>query len=115
MADRQNQQLSSGQRTLVSITKAILHQPRLLVLDEPTASLDPDIAARVREVLLDINRRHGTTLLVTSHNMREVEYLCERVVLMSEGRIVADGLQPPSPTSSPSTTSKGPSWPWRPS
>ena len=91
LADKRNQELSSGQRTLVSIAKATLHQPRLLVLDEPTASLDPDIAGRVRSSLLELHRRHNTTLLVTSHNMREVEALCERVILMSVGRIVADG------------------------
>ena len=91
LADQRNQELSSGQRTLVSIAKATLHQPRLLVLDEPTASLDPDIAGRVRSSLLDLHRRNNTALLVTSHNMREVEALCERVVLMSAGRIVADG------------------------
>jgi ABC-2 type transport system ATP-binding protein len=88
---RRNQELSSGQRTLVSIVKAVLHRPRLLILDEPTASLDPDIAARVRQAMLDAHRRDGTALLVTSHNMREVETLCERVVLLSQGRIVADG------------------------
>jgi len=91
LADKRNQELSSGQRTLVSITKAILHRPRLLVLDEPTASLDPDMAVRVRETLLAIHRRDDTALLVTSHNMREVETLCERVILMSRGKIVADG------------------------
>jgi ABC-2 type transport system ATP-binding protein len=91
LADKRNQELSSGQRTLVSITKAILHRPRLLVLDEPTASLDLDMAARVREALLAIHRRDQTALLVTSHNMREVETLCERVILMSRGKIVADG------------------------
>lgn len=91
LADKRNQELSSGQRTLVSITKAILHKPRLLVLDEPTASLDPDMAARVREALLEIHRRDQTALLVTSHNMREVEILCDRVILMSRGKIVADG------------------------
>ena len=91
LADKRNQELSSGQRTLVSITKATLHQPRLLILDEPTASLDPDIAIRVRNALLDLHLRNGTALLVTSHNMREVELLCERVILMSLGEIVADG------------------------
>jgi ABC-2 type transport system ATP-binding protein len=88
---RRNQELSSGQRTLVSIVKAVLHRPDLLILDEPTASLDPDIAARVRQAMLDAHRRDGTALLVTSHNMREVEILCERVVLLSQGHIVADG------------------------
>jgi ABC-2 type transport system ATP-binding protein len=90
LADKRNQELSSGQRTLVSIVKSVLHRPALLVLDEPTASLDPDIAVRVRQALLDIHRRDGTALLVTSHNMREVEMLCERVILMSRGRVVAN-------------------------
>ncbi len=91
LADRQSRELSSGQRTLVSIVKSTLHNPRVLVLDEPTASLDPDIASRVRESLLDIHREHGTSLLVTSHNMREVETLCERVVILADGQIAADG------------------------
>jgi ABC-2 type transport system ATP-binding protein len=91
LAERQSRELSSGQRTLVSIVKSTLHHPRLLVLDEPTASLDPDIASRVRESLLDIHREHGTALLVTSHNMREVETLCERVVILANGSIAADG------------------------
>jgi ABC-2 type transport system ATP-binding protein len=83
--------LSSGQRTLVGIVKAILHGPRLLVLDEPTASLDPDVALRVRTGLQDLCRDEGTTLLVTSHNMVEVERMCDRVVFVAAGRIVADG------------------------
>jgi ABC-2 type transport system ATP-binding protein len=94
LAQRRNQELSSGQRTLVSIAKAVLHQPVLLVLDEPTASLDPDMAMRVRQALLGLHAHHGTALLVTSHNMREVEMLCERVILMSRGVIVADGTPP---------------------
>src|SRR5947209_20411170 len=83
--------LSSGQRTLVGIVKAILHRPRLLVLDEPTASLDPDVALRVRTGLQALCRDEGTTLLVTSHNMVEVERMCDRVVFIASGRIVADG------------------------
>jgi len=83
--------LSSGQRTLVGIVKAILHDPRLLVLDEPTASLDPDVALRVRAGLQALCRDEGTTLLVTSHNMVEVERMCDRVVFIASGRIVADG------------------------
>ena len=90
LADRMCMELSSGQRTLVGIVKAILHQPALLVLDEPTASLDPDVAYRVRNGLRDI-AADGTALLVTSHNMVEVERLCERVVFLSSGRVVADG------------------------
>jgi ABC-2 type transport system ATP-binding protein len=91
LAGRRGQELSSGQRTLVGIVKAVLHRPRLLVLDEPTASLDPDVAQRVRTALLDVHREDGTALLVTSHNMREVETLCERVVILARGRVAADG------------------------
>jgi ABC-2 type transport system ATP-binding protein len=83
--------LSSGQRTLVGIVKAVLHRPRLLVLDEPTASLDPDVAHRVRAGLIDVCATDGTGLLVTSHNMVEVEQLSSRVVFIAAGRVVADG------------------------
>jgi ABC-2 type transport system ATP-binding protein len=91
LADRMCMELSSGQRTLVGIVKAALHQPRLLVLDEPTASLDPDVAQRVRSGLLDLCATEGTALLVTSHNMLEVQRLCERVVFIARGHVVADG------------------------
>ncbi|HEY2814947.1 MAG TPA: ABC transporter ATP-binding protein [Acidimicrobiales bacterium] len=91
LSERMCMELSSGQRTLVGIVKASLHQPRLLVLDEPTASLDPDVAHRVRNGLLDLCATDGTALLVTSHNMVEVERLCERVVFIAGGQIVADG------------------------
>jgi ABC-2 type transport system ATP-binding protein len=91
LADRMCMELSSGQRTLVGICKAILHGPALLVLDEPTASLDPDVALRVRTGLQEMNRETGTALLVTSHNMVEVERLCDRVVFIAGGRVVADG------------------------
>ncbi|MEA2499084.1 MAG: type transport system ATP-binding protein [Actinomycetota bacterium] len=83
--------LSSGQRTLVGIVKATLHEPQLLVLDEPTASLDPEVALRVRSGLQEYCSEKGAALLITSHNMTEVERLCERVVFLSEGRVVADG------------------------
>ena len=95
LADRMCMELSSGQRTLVGIVKAILSRPALLVLDEPTASLDPDVAYRVRNGLLDVAASEGTALLVTGHNMLEVERLCERVVFLAAGKVVADG----SPTS----------------
>jgi ABC-2 type transport system ATP-binding protein len=84
------EELSSGQRTLVGLVKALLHRPGLLVLDEPTASLDPDVAFRVRAGLEETCSEEGTALLVTSHNMVEVERLCERVVFMSGGRVVAN-------------------------
>jgi ABC-2 type transport system ATP-binding protein len=84
-------ELSSGQRTLIGIIKATLHRPRLLILDEPTASLAPDVALRVRTGLAELCAADGTALLVTSHDMLEVERLCERVVFISGGRVVADG------------------------
>jgi len=90
LADRLCRQLSSGQRTLVGIVKALLHHPRLLVLDEPTASLDPDVAQRVRTNLLAACAADGTALLVTSHDMREVTLLCQRVVFLAHGHVVAN-------------------------
>jgi ABC-2 type transport system ATP-binding protein len=84
-------ELSSGQKTLIGIVKASLHTPRLMVLDEPTASLDPDVAQRVRTGLRRLSAEYATALLVTSHNMVEVERLCERVVFLSAGHVVADG------------------------
>jgi ABC-2 type transport system ATP-binding protein len=91
LADRRCERLSSGQRTLVGICKAILARPRLVILDEPTASLDPDVAHRAREGLRALSEDDGTALLVTSHHMLEVERLCERVAFMAGGRIVAQG------------------------
>ncbi len=84
-------ELSSGQKTLIGIVKATIHRPALLVLDEPTASLDPDVAQRVRAGLTSLCDEVGTALLVTSHDMREVERLAERVVFLLAGRVVADG------------------------
>jgi ABC-2 type transport system ATP-binding protein len=84
-------ELSSGQRTLIGIVRATLHRPRLLVLDEPTASLDPDVAQRVRNGLLELCDRDGTALLMTSHDMSDVEQVCERVIFLSHGHVVADG------------------------
>jgi ABC-2 type transport system ATP-binding protein len=91
LADNMGNELSSGQRTLVGIVKATLHRPRLLILDEPTASLDPDVAHRVRTGLARLCAEGHTALLVTSHNMTEVERLCGRVVFLSGGRVVANG------------------------
>ncbi len=91
LRDKPCMTLSSGQATLVGIAKAVMHRPRLVVLDEPTASLDPDVALRVRDALARLNREHRTALLLTSHDMREVETLTERVVFLREGRVLADG------------------------
>jgi ABC-2 type transport system ATP-binding protein len=91
LADAMGTELSSGQRTLIGIVRATLHRPRLLVLDEPTASLDPDVAHRVRTGLLEIANDEGCALLMTSHDMSDVVRVCERVVFLSHGRIIADG------------------------
>jgi ABC-2 type transport system ATP-binding protein len=91
LGDAMGNELSSGQRTLVGVVKATLHRPTLLILDEPTASLDPDVARRVRTGLERACVEDNTALLVTSHNMIEIERLCERVVFISAGRVVADG------------------------
>jgi ABC-2 type transport system ATP-binding protein len=91
LADAMATELSSGQRTLVGIVKATLHRPRLLVLDEPTASLDPEVAERVRSGIEQICADDDVALLVTSHNMTDVERICSRVVFLAQGRVVADG------------------------
>ena len=91
LAEAMATELSSGQRTLVGIVKATLHRPQLLVLDEPTASLDPDVAEQVRSGVERQCNETGAALLVTSHNMTDVERICERVVFVVSGRVVADG------------------------
>ena len=83
--------LSAGQRTRVAIAKALLNRPDLLLLDEPTASLDPDSADRLRGYLLDYLSASGATALLASHNMVEVERLCDQVLVMKQGRIVERG------------------------
>lgn len=83
--------LSSGQTTRLNLCKALLNDPDILFLDEPTASLDPDIAAKVRAALLSVRQERAMTILYTSHNMLEVEALCDRVVFLHRGRIAARG------------------------
>lgn len=80
--------LSAGQKTRVVLAKALLNRPEVVLLDEPTASLDPDTADRVRGWLTDYQRRSGATLLLASHNMGEVERMCDQVLIMRAGRIV---------------------------
>ncbi len=89
--ERPTAHLSSGQRTLVGLAKSMINRPRLLVLDEPTASLDPEVGHEVRRVLMDEQARQGFTILMTSHNMAEIERLCRRVVFIAGGHAVADG------------------------
>ena len=89
--DRAAGKLSAGQKTRVALAKALLNTPEVLLLDEPTASLDPDTADWVRSRLEDFRARHNATILLASHNMREVERLCDRVIMMKQGSIVDDG------------------------
>lgn len=91
LLDRPAGQLSAGQKTRVALAKALLNDPEVLLLDEPTASLDPDTADWVRGHLESYRRAKGATILLASHNMNEVERLCDRVIMLKQGRIVGDG------------------------
>ncbi|MCK1652939.1 ABC transporter ATP-binding protein [Bradyrhizobium sp. 149] len=91
LLDRPTGRLSSGQKTRVSLAKALINQPKVLLLDEPTASLDPDTADWVRARLERYRSESGATILLASHNMNEVERLCERVIIMKKGQIEDDG------------------------
>jgi ABC-2 type transport system ATP-binding protein len=88
--DRPNGKLSAGQKTRVALAKALINEPELLLLDEPTASLDPDTADWVRGHLAAYCRTRRATILLASHNMLEVERLCDRVIIMKRGRIEDD-------------------------
>src|ERR1700759_226250 len=88
--DRPNGKLSAGQKTRVALAKALINQPELLLLDEPTASLDPDTADWVREHLETYRKTRRATILLASHNMFEVERLCDRVIILKRGRIEED-------------------------
>ena len=88
--DRQTGKLSAGQKTRVSLAKSLLNHPEALLLDEPTASLDPDTADWVRGHLEQYRRERQATILLASHNMLEVERLCDRVIMMKRGRIEDD-------------------------
>ena len=90
LLDRETGKLSAGQKTRVGLAKAFLNAPELLLLDEPTASLDPDTADWIRRKLRDYARDRGATLLLASHNMAEVERLADRVILLDQGRIIED-------------------------
>lgn len=83
--------LSSGEATRVNLCKSLINDPELLLLDEPTASLDPDIADKVRGILRHIQNERQITMIQTSHNMRDVQEVCDRVLFMHRGRIIANG------------------------
>ncbi|MBI4999439.1 ABC transporter ATP-binding protein, partial [Candidatus Gottesmanbacteria bacterium] len=82
--------LSSGQRTRIMLCKAFLNRPRLLFLDEPTASLDPDLADKTRKYLLELQKKDEISILFTSHNMDEIEEVCDRVIFLNKGKIIAE-------------------------
>jgi ABC-2 type transport system ATP-binding protein len=90
LLDRPTGKLSAGQKTRVSLAKSLLNHPEVLLLDEPTASLDPDTADWIRSRLETYRRARGATILLASHNMSEVERLCDRVIMMKKGVIVDD-------------------------
>jgi ABC-2 type transport system ATP-binding protein len=83
--------LSSGEGTRLGLVKALLNDPEVLLMDEPTASLDPDSAERVRDSLREIRRERRMTIFYTSHNMQEVERLSDRILFLHQGRLIADG------------------------
>ena len=84
-------ELSSGQKNRVSLAKSLINKPKILFLDEPTASLDPDIGDFVRKYIEEYKSKNKITILLASHNMKEVERLCDQVIMMKEGKIVDKG------------------------
>jgi len=90
LANKKVGQLSSGEQMRIGIAKAFVNSPRLLLLDEPTASLDPVIARELRAKILKLVRKAGGAILWTSHNMREIEQVSDRIIFLSRGQIVAD-------------------------
>ena len=84
-------ELSSGQKNRVSLAKSLINKPKLLFLDEPTASLDPDVGDFVRQYLEKYKNKNELTMLLASHNMKEVERLCGKIIMMKQGKIVDEG------------------------
>jgi len=89
--DKKTGELSSGQKNRVSLAKSLINKPEILFLDEPTASLDPDIGDFVRNYIETYKAKNNITILLASHNMKEVERLCDTVIMMKEGEIVDRG------------------------
>jgi ABC-2 type transport system ATP-binding protein len=89
--DKNTGELSSGQKNRVSLAKSLINKPKLLFLDEPTASLDPDVGDFVREYLEKYKNKNELTMLLASHNMKEVERLCNKIIMMKQGKIVDEG------------------------
>ena len=88
---RKTGELSSGQKNRVSLAKALVNDPEILLLDEPTASLDPDVGDYVRGVIESFSSKNNSTILLASHNMNEVERLCDEVMMMKNGEIIDQG------------------------
>lgn len=88
---KQNIELSAGQLTRVNLAKALINFPKVLFLDEPTASLDPEVAFYVRKFLVEEREKFGVSIILTSHNMAEVEELCDRVIFLDKGKILDQG------------------------
>ena len=89
--DKKTGELSSGQKNRVALAKSLINKPKLLFLDEPTASLDPDVGDFVREYIEKYKKKNELTILLASHNMKEVERLCNNVIMMKQGKIVDSG------------------------
>ncbi|RPG98980.1 MAG: ABC transporter ATP-binding protein [Candidatus Pelagibacter sp. TMED118] len=89
--NRKTGELSSGQKNRVSLAKSLINNPKILLLDEPTASLDPDTGDYIRSYLEDYSFKNKTTILLASHNMNEVERLCSKVMMMKGGKIIDNG------------------------
>ena len=89
LLNKQLRDLSAGQKTRVLLTKTFLNDPKMILLDEPTASLDPDIADKIRRYILNERKIRNLSILITSHNMSEVEELCDRVIFLNHGKIIA--------------------------
>jgi ABC-2 type transport system ATP-binding protein len=84
-------ELSTGMKQRLSLAKSLINDPEILFLDEPTVGLDPDVSIRIREEILSIHRGRGMTVLLTTHNMKEAEYLCGRIAFLKEGKILTTG------------------------
>ena len=89
--EKKTGELSSGQKNRVALAKSLINRPKLLFLDEPTASLDPDVGDFVRKYIEDYKKNNELTILLASHNMKEVERLCDDIVMMKQGKIVDRG------------------------
>ncbi|MBP5383416.1 MAG: AAA family ATPase, partial [Lachnospiraceae bacterium] len=83
-------QMSLGQRTLSDILAAFLHNPQIVFLDEPTIGLDVSMKAKIRELIKELNRRKKTTVILTTHDMGDVDALCERIIIIDHGKMIYD-------------------------